>query len=91
MPLLAACGGGAPASTPPPQPSPTPPPAPAPAPAPAPTPTPTPTPTAIPHTLEGREDCLLCHETGVGGATKIPTDHAGRTNDTCATCHQPAA
>lgn len=44
----------------------------------------------IPHTLEGREECLVCHETGVAGATQIPDDHAGRTNDMCQACHQPA-
>ena len=44
----------------------------------------------IPHTLEGRDQCLTCHQTGVGGAPKIPADHAGRTSDQCRTCHQPA-
>ena len=83
VPLLSACGGQAPAPTPAPVPPPTT--------APAPTPKPTPTPTATPHTLEGHADCLMCHETGVGEATKIPADHTGRTNDTCTTCHKPAA
>lgn len=45
----------------------------------------------IPHTLVGRADCLFCHEDGVGGATVIPDDHAGRTNDTCVGCHQVSA
>lgn len=44
-----------------------------------------------PHTLVGRSDCLFCHEDGVGGATVIPDDHTGRTNDTCQGCHQPGA
>ncbi len=44
---------------------------------------------AIPHTLDGRADCLLCHRTGIGGARPIPTNHAGRTNDTCSLCHKP--
>ncbi len=44
----------------------------------------------IPHSLEGRDDCLLCHETGIAGATQIPDDHAGRTSDICQACHQPA-
>ncbi len=48
------------------------------------------TPPAIPHTLEGRDQCLTCHQAGVGGAPKVPADHAGRTNDQCRTCHQPA-
>ncbi len=40
-------------------------------------------PAQIPHTLIGRENCLACHETGVGGVTKIPSDHEGRPNDVC--------
>ncbi len=48
-------------------------------------------PAVIPHSLEGSDDCLMCHETGVGEATKIPTDHSGRTSDICTACHQPAA
>jgi hypothetical protein len=58
------------------------------------TPTATPTPAAgppqIPHSLQGRDNCLLCHEQGIGGAPQIPTDHAGRTNETCQACHQPS-
>lgn len=46
---------------------------------------------SIPHPLEGNDDCLLCHETGVGTATQIPADHTGRTSDVCASCHQPGA
>ena len=48
-------------------------------------------PPLIPHTLEGRSACLACHQTGVAGAPHIPADHAGRTNDMCRLCHQPAA
>jgi hypothetical protein len=44
----------------------------------------------IPHPLEGRERCTVCHETGVGGAPRFPADHAGRTDDTCTQCHVPA-
>ena len=44
----------------------------------------------IPHPLEGRDDCLACHGTGLGGAPKPPSSHAGRKNDTCRLCHQPA-
>lgn len=44
----------------------------------------------IPHLLEGRDNCLACHETGVAGAAQIPEDHAGRTNEMCQACHQPA-
>ena len=53
----------------------------APAPAPA-------GPSSIPHTLEGRNDCLMCH--GENGVVPFPADHAGRTSDTCTACHQPA-
>jgi hypothetical protein len=48
------------------------------------------TPPFIPHPLEGRDACLVCHETGVAGAPQIPEDHAGRTNEMCRACHQPA-
>lgn len=47
---------------------------------------------AIPHPVEGREDCVLCH--GENGVKPFPADHAGRTSDLCQTCHtagQPAA
>jgi len=46
-------------------------------------------PPAIPHPLDGRAQCLACHEKGVGGAPKAPPDHAGRTNEMCVVCHQP--
>lgn len=42
----------------------------------------------IPHTLEGRDDCLMCH--AEGGFKPFPADHDGRTSDTCRTCHQPS-
>lgn len=45
-------------------------------------------PPPIPHPLVGRDNCLACHQEGIGGATKVPADHAGRTNDTCQGCHQ---
>lgn len=45
---------------------------------------------AIPHTTEGREACLACHEAGVAGAPKVPDTHAGRGNDVCQLCHKPA-
>jgi hypothetical protein len=40
--------------------------------------------------LEGMDNCLMCHETGVGGAPQYPAEHAGRTNETCTGCHEPA-
>jgi hypothetical protein len=39
----------------------------------------------IPHTLEGRDDCLQCH--AADAFKPFPTEHAGRTNDTCQGCH----
>jgi hypothetical protein len=41
----------------------------------------------IPHPIEGGEDCLACHNTGQ--IKPFPTDHEGRANETCTTCHQP--
>ena len=86
-PLLAACGGAATAPT---KEQPAPPPAAKEEPKVEEPVTPTGGPTATPHPLEGREDCLLCYETGVGEATKIPTDHSGRTTNICTTYHKPA-
>lgn len=43
----------------------------------------------LPHKVTGREDCLMCHGEGIAEATMVPSDHAGRTNDTCQLCHQP--
>ena len=42
-------------------------------------------PPEIPHTLEGRTDCLLCHQ--VGGLKPFPEDHTGHSIDTCLSCH----
>ena len=44
----------------------------------------------IPHTLEGREDCLVCHAIG-SGMKPAPADHEGRTKETCRACHQVAS
>ncbi|NOZ26584.1 MAG: hypothetical protein GXP39_00840 [Chloroflexi bacterium] len=45
-------------------------------------------PLSIPHPVEGREDCLLCH--AIDSALKpAPADHEGRSADTCQMCHQP--
>ncbi len=46
-------------------------------------------PPAIPHSLAGRQDCLACHQEGIGGAPRVPSNHAGRTNDMCQGCHVP--
>jgi predicted CXXCH cytochrome family protein len=40
----------------------------------------------IPHSLEGRADCLMCH--GPQGFKPNPADHEGRTNETCLSCHR---
>jgi formate dehydrogenase gamma subunit len=39
----------------------------------------------IPHSLEGREDCLMCH--AEGGTLPYPPDHVGRSSSTCLVCH----
>jgi hypothetical protein len=43
----------------------------------------------IPHSTEGREDCLACH--GASQLVPFPEDHAGRTDEMCLGCHQVAA
>ncbi|WP_041219274.1 hypothetical protein [Desulfitobacterium dichloroeliminans] len=40
-------------------------------------------PVQIPHAIEGREDCAMCHNEGVGGAPKTP--HPELT--VCRQCH----
>ena len=40
----------------------------------------------VPHPIEGREDCLLCHDTGK--AKPFPEDHADRDNESCSQCHE---
>lgn len=45
----------------------------------------------IPHTLDGRVDCRLCHATGIAGAPQFPVaTHMGRPSDVCLSCHRPA-
>jgi hypothetical protein len=45
-------------------------------------------PPAIPHELEGRENCLMCHDPE-GQVKPAPADHVGRAVETCQMCHQP--
>ncbi len=45
-------------------------------------------PPQTPHTLEGREDCLICH--GADAVQPFPIDHVGRPVATCLGCHKPA-
>lgn len=48
-------------------------------------------PTPIPHKMEGRSGCLMCHlsET-VKEVPQVPATHAGRTEEYCTLCHAPA-
>ena len=39
----------------------------------------------IPHPLEGREDCLMCH--AEEGTVPYPPDHVGRPSSMCLVCH----
>jgi hypothetical protein len=45
---------------------------------------------AIPHDLEGKDNCLMCHKTGVMEATKISENHGEVANEQCQLCHTPA-
>jgi hypothetical protein len=40
---------------------------------------------SVPHPVEGREDCLMCHDTGA--VKPFPKDHQDRGNDSCTMCH----
>lgn len=44
-------------------------------------------PLAIPHELEGRGDCLVCHKLGTADAPRVPDNHDGLTSSICQTCH----
>jgi len=44
-------------------------------------------PPAIPHELEGREDCLTCHKMGTAGAPQVPDNHKGLPSSICRSCH----
>ncbi len=44
-------------------------------------------PSSIPHPLEERDDCLLCH--ALDSVKPFPADHEGRTVDMCQLCHKP--
>ena len=48
-------------------------------------------PPAIPHTVEGRDACLMCHAEGVAGAPQVPDNHEGRPNEVCQACHQTSS
>lgn len=42
---------------------------------------------SIPHTLEGREDCLFCHS--LDGIKPFPDNHENRPVEKCEGCHKP--
>lgn len=42
---------------------------------------------SIPHTLEGREDCLFCHS--LDGIKPFPENHEDRPVERCEGCHKP--
>ncbi len=42
---------------------------------------------AIPHQVEGRSDCLVCHKLGTADAPRVPDNHNGLTGGICQTCH----
>ncbi|MGD2135620.1 MAG: hypothetical protein PVF27_05640 [Gemmatimonadales bacterium] len=46
-------------------------------------------PTAIPHALEGRANCMMCHSGAMEAVPGVPEDHEGRANEYCALCHTP--
>ena len=41
------------------------------------------------HSVEGREECLICHLTGLASSPEVPEHHRGRANNTCGLCHRP--
>lgn len=48
-------------------------------------------PTAIPHSLEGRDDCMMCHKPGaMEPVPDAPADHEGRESNYCTLCHVAA-
>ncbi len=47
-------------------------------------------PTAIPHDMEGKENCAMCHAEGVMGAAKMPDNHGDAVKGKCSVCHKAA-
>ena len=46
---------------------------------------------AVPHDLEGRDQCLMCHTAGVmEPVPDVPAKHEGIGNEYCSLCHKPA-
>jgi hypothetical protein len=48
------------------------------------------TPKTIPHDLEGREMCTMCHSGAMPDVPAAPADHKGREDNNCQMCHKPA-
>jgi len=48
-------------------------------------------PSQMTHPVAGRENCLMCHGQGIGGAARVPADHVDRSNDGCQMCHKPSS
>jgi hypothetical protein len=44
-------------------------------------------PAAVPHTLEGRSNCTMCHSGKLPNIPGVPADHAGRDVKYCTLCH----
>ena len=42
---------------------------------------------AIPHDLEGKDNCSMCHSGAMEGMPAAPASHEGREADTCQMCH----
>lgn len=45
------------------------------------------TPKTIPHDLAGREQCGMCHTSGMAGIPQAPASHEGRDAKWCTMCH----
>jgi len=48
------------------------------------------TPTAIPHDLQGRDQCTMCHGGAMEGIKAAPANHKGIDNKNCTLCHSVA-
>lgn len=45
---------------------------------------------AIPHDLEGKAQCTMCHSGAMPNIPGTPADHEGRGIEYCQLCHKPA-
>ena len=46
---------------------------------------------AMPHEIEGKEACTMCHSGAMEGMPAAPASHEGLTDKNCAMCHAPEA